>query len=50
MFESNFTRQDIIEEIKFAQRIYQELTETFPMVICHMDIKTQNIIYNEEQG
>jgi thiamine kinase-like enzyme len=44
------SRKDLNKEVEASFSLYQQLKEEFPVVLCHMDPRIENIIYNESAG
>ena len=50
-FKSTFqSTQHLIEEVESAIILYEEMKEEFPVVLCHLDCRIENIIYNLKNG
>ena len=50
-FKSTFqSTQHLIEGLESATALYEEMKNEFPVVICHLDSRIENIIYNSNDG
>ena len=50
-FHSTFkSRKAVMNELKEANHLHQELMQEFGSVFCHADAHVLNLIYNEDNG
>jgi thiamine kinase-like enzyme len=40
----------VIDELESAAALYEEMKKEFPVVLCHLDSRIENIIYNLNDG